>query len=96
MTDATQASPPLVSPPKQIKDYLPETRTWIVAGLFFLTFDIFHMLRDNPALQDNKLFFGLATLIVGTFFGGAVGFYFGSSQGKNGVSATSIKVDASQ
>jgi hypothetical protein len=53
-----------------------------MVGLFGLTFYIFHMIEKQPTLQDNKLFFGLATLIVGTFFGGAVGFYFGSSQGK--------------
>lgn len=67
--------------PPEAKDYIPETRTWIMFGLFGLAFYVLHAIIQNPSLQDNKLFFGLATLIVGTFFGGAIGFYFGASQG---------------
>lgn len=76
------------TPKTTVRNFLPETRTWIMFGLFALTFYVFHMIETKPALEDNKLFFGLATLIVGTFFGGAVGFYFGSSQGSSAKSTT--------
>ena len=84
VTTTSTSTQTVTAPPAQptVRDYLPETRTWIMFGLFALAFYVIHELVRVPSLQDNKLFFGLATLIVGTFFGGAIGFYFGASQGK--------------
>jgi len=58
-----------------------ETRGWITLGLFALTGEVVYLVATRPELDNNKLFFSLATLIVGTCFGGAIGYWFGFSKG---------------
>ena len=67
---------------------LGELRGWITLGLFALTIYIVHLVASNPKLEDSKLFFSLATLIVGTCFVNVVGFWFGSSKSSDTKSET--------
>ena len=59
---------------------IPDTRSWIVIGLFGLTFYVIHLLAGKDKLGDNKLFFALAMSIVSGGLGLAVGFYFGAAK----------------
>ena len=68
---------------------LPDVRGWIMVGMFALTFFIFGILAYNLNLTDmRQLFTVLATAVVSGGFGGAVGFYFGSSKGSSDKDAT--------
>lgn len=66
---------------------MPDTRGFIVLGLFMLTAMIFVMLFLNPAIANVQLFGVLATAVISGGLGASIGFYFGSSQ-------TSAKKDA--
>ena len=59
----------------------PNTQGWALAGLFGLTFFIFSIIALNPKIADVQLFGVLATAVISGGLGGALGFYFGSSQG---------------
>ena len=59
---------------------LPNTQGWALIGLFALTVYIFTLIAINPKLAEIQLFGALATVIVSGGLGGAIGFYFGSSQ----------------
>lgn len=73
---------------------MPDTRGWIIIGLFGLTFFIFDTMRSNlsvPTMQE--LFTVLGTAVVSGGLGGAVGYYFGSSKGstdKDAVTAAAV------
>lgn len=59
---------------------MPDTRGFIVIGLFLLTALIFLMIAFNPKVADVQLFGGLATAVISGGLGAATGFYFGSSK----------------
>lgn len=59
---------------------MPDTRGFAMLGLFLLVFFIFLLIALNPKIADVQLFGVLATAVISTGFGGALGFYFGSSK----------------
>lgn len=59
---------------------MPDTRGFIVIGLFLLTALIFLMIAFNPKVADVQLFGVLATAVISGGLGAATGFYFGSSK----------------
>jgi hypothetical protein len=59
---------------------LPDTRGWALLGLFLLTTYLFTLVAINPKLADVQLFGVLATAVISGGFGGALGFFFGSSK----------------
>lgn len=58
-----------------------DTRGWALIGLFGMAFYIFTLMALDPALTKDELFSVLATAMISGGLGGALGFYFGSSQG---------------
>lgn len=68
---------------------LPDTRGWLVIGLFALTFFIFAIIAVHLDMTDlRQLFVVLATAVVSGGLGSAVGFYLGSSKGSSDKDAT--------
>lgn len=59
---------------------MPDTRGFIVLGLFLLTTLIFAMIGLNPKIAEVQLFGVLATAIISGGLGSAVGYFFGSSK----------------
>lgn len=71
---------------------MPDTRGWVVIGLFLLTFYVITLIALNPALANVQLFATIATLLIGA--GGllaAVSFYLGSSKSSSDKDATISK-----
>lgn len=59
---------------------MPDTRGFIVLGLFLITTLIFAMIGFNPKIAEVQLFGVLATAVISGALGSAIGFYFGSSK----------------
>lgn len=60
-----------------------DTRGWVIIGIFGLAFSELAMIEFQPALAENKLFFGLA---MATWTSGVLliaAFFFGSSAGSS-------------
>lgn len=71
---------------------MPDTRGWVVIGLFLLSAYVITLLALNPHLAEVQLFDTLATAVVGA--GGllaAVGYYVGSSKSSTDKDATISK-----
>jgi hypothetical protein len=60
---------------------MPNTQGWALIGLFAMAFFIFSLIAFNPHLAEIQLFGALATVVISGGLGGAIGFFFGSSQG---------------
>lgn len=72
---------------------LPDTRGFALLGLFLMVFFIFSIIACNPKIADVQLFGVLATAVVSGGFGGALGYFFGSSKNsgdKDAVIATAL------
>lgn len=74
---------------------LPNAQGWTLVGLFALAFYLFTLIAINPKLADIQLFGALATVVISGGLGGAIGFYFGSSQSaaKKDETIASLKKD---
>ncbi len=59
---------------------MPDTRGWLVIGLFVLTAFVLSLIALNPQLASIQLFSLLAQGIVVSGLIVAVGYYFGSSK----------------
>ena len=67
-----------------------------LAGLFLLTFFIFGLIGFDHTIANVQLFGVLATAVISGGLGGALGFYFGSSQGSSAKNATIASALAQQ
>lgn len=59
---------------------MPNTQGWALIGLFALATYIFTLIAFNPHLADIQLFGALAMVVISGGLGGAIGYFFGSSQ----------------
>lgn len=69
-----------------------DIRGWALLGLFALVFYLFTLIAINPLLANVQLFGVLATAVVSTGFGGALGYFYGSTQGSTAKDATISKM----
>lgn len=73
----------------------PDTRAFLVGGLFFLTVMVLLMVRENPKLTENPGFMVLAqSIIIAGLITAGCGFYFTaskSSEDKNTIMATQAR-----
>lgn len=68
---------------------LPDSRGWVMIGLFALVFFLFAGIMLEPSLKDNQLFSNLAVAVIsGSFCGGAVAFYYNTAKGSEAKDAT--------
>lgn len=73
---------------------MPDTRGWALVGLFALVFFIFALIAINPDIANVQLFGVLATAVVSGGFGGALGFFFGSTKSSSDKDAVIASVVA--
>jgi predicted nucleic acid-binding Zn ribbon protein len=73
----------------------PDTRAFLIGGLFFLTVMVLLMVRENPKLTENPGFMVLAqSIIIAGLITAGCGFYFTaskSSEDKNTILATQAR-----
>jgi hypothetical protein len=69
----------------------PETRGWIVIGLFALTGYILRVAAPDPGAEPSEFFKAIAQAVVLTGFLAAVGFFFQASKGASEANARADK-----
>jgi hypothetical protein len=74
-----------------VKSSCPDTRGWIVAGLFLLTSGILGAIVLRPDLTSNQGFMVIAQAIVVSGLITVVNFFFGASKGASEANARADK-----
>ena len=60
---------------------IPDTRAWVIVGIFLLAYKLLSMIEANPTLLSNAAFMIVVSLIIGgAGLGAVVSFLFGGTK----------------